>query len=157
MAPGGCGVRPTTTGPPRDVHPPAAGCWCSWPDRTAHGPTKSATSAQRERAVDDVDRDRVALADTAFEDGGGPSVSDLPLDHPLQRTSAEGRVEAFAGQQRAGVVGDLEHDALAGEAILEVAELQVHDVAQVGLRQRAEADDVVDPVDELGLEEPERM
>ena len=36
-------------------------------------------------------------------------------------------------------------------------QLDVDDLAEVGLGQRAEADDLVDPVDELGLEERQRV
>ena len=89
----------------------------------------------------------------ALEDGAREPVADLALDHPLQRPGPEGGVEALPGQQPAGIVGHHQHDALGGQPILKMGELEVHDVGQVVLGQRAEPDDVVDPVDELGLEE----
>ena len=52
-----------------------------------------------ELAVSDVDGDRAALGDLAFEQQHRRRVTDLALDDPLQRPGAERRVEALGGEQ----------------------------------------------------------
>ena len=51
----------------------------------------------------------------------------------------------------------LEFDAPLGEATTQRLELDLDDEGQILLRERAEADDLVDPIDELRLEEADRI
>src|SRR5918994_286931 len=99
-------------------------------------------SAQHELAVEDLHRQLVG---------------ELPLDHPLEGAGAVGRVVALVRQRRGGGVGDLEADAPGGEAVTQASQLDLDDRAEVGLGQLAEPHDLVDAVDELGLEEVARV
>jgi hypothetical protein len=65
---------------------------------------------------------------------------------------AVGRVVAEVAEQRAGVVGQLERDAALGDALDDVLDLETDDLADLLAGQRLELDDVVEAVDELGLE-----
>src|SRR5262249_35228718 len=107
--------------------------------------------------ADGVDGDGISLADLALENLQRKTVADVPLDHPLERASAEHRVVAFTSQERLATLRDIEGDAARCDPVPEMAELNVDDLRQVGLREGPEPDDLVDPVHELGLEERQRV
>src|SRR5205085_5025483 len=76
----------------------------------------------------DMDDGAVALGVTALEQSQGEGIADLPLDDPLQGTGAVDRVVALLGQQGTGLVGDVQAQATLGQAIGEVAQLDVDDL-----------------------------
>ena len=76
----------------------------------------------------------------------------MALDHPLERAGAVHRVVAELAELVARGVGELDGDPALGDPRDQPADLDVDDVAQLLLGQRVELDDVVEAVDELGLE-----
>src|SRR5439155_25740490 len=84
-------------------------------------------------------------------------VADLALDDPLERPGAEGRLVPGPGQPGPGIRRDLELETALGQPPAQVVELDLDDALNVGLAERAKADDLVDAVDELGLEEVVRL
>src|SRR3954454_12823313 len=79
-------------------------------------------------------------------------VLQLALDHPLERPGAVDRVVAPIGQELARLGGHLQPEMPAGQQLLEVAQLNVHDLGQVLAAQWPEHDDIVHPIEELGPE-----
>src|SRR5207244_7895908 len=79
-------------------------------------------------------------------------VDELLLDHPLEGSSAVRRVVAEVSEQRAGIVRELDVDPPLEEAAGEKRDLQLDDLAELLARERLELHDLVEPVDELGLE-----
>ena len=78
----------------------------------------------------------------------------LALDRAAQRPGAVGRVEPGLGEPRLGGVGHLEGEAAVRQARLQGLDLQVHDPRQLGHGERVEQHDLVQAVEELGLERP---
>ena len=74
------------------------------------------------------------------------------LDGALQRTRSEVRVVALREEQVFCRVGELERDLAIGQQAANVFEPQLDDLDQLLFAERAEDDDVVDAVQELGLE-----
>ena len=74
------------------------------------------------------------------------------LDGPLQRTSAEVRIEAFGEQQILGGVGELDGNLALSQQAAHILETKLDDFDQLLLAERAEDDDVIHAVEELGLE-----
>ena len=72
-----------------------------------------------------------------------------PLDRPPERSGPEGEVRALARDQRPRRRRQLQHEVVLGQPLLQVGQQQVHDRRQLGLGQRVEDDDLVDPVQEL--------
>lgn len=63
-------------------------------------------------------------------------------------------VESLAGDQAQSTFGHIEFDAAILEPFGNVPQLNLDDPLDLGDAQRPEHDDVVQPVDELGAEEP---
>src|SRR5260221_4918809 len=82
-----------------------------------------------------IDGHSVALGHGGVEDGGGQPVTDLPLDHPLERPRPEGRVVALPGHDGTGRRGHLEADATGRQALAQVLELDVDDRFEAVRRQ----------------------
>ncbi len=94
----------------------------------------------------------VAGPELALEQLQRELVDELLLDHPLERARAVGRVVAEVAEQRPRVVGQLDLDAALAHTLDQPLDLQVDDLADLLARERVELDDLVEPVDELGLE-----
>ena len=86
------------------------------------------------------------------EDRQRERVDEALLDDALERPRAVGRVVAEVAQQRARVVGELDLDAALTHAGDQALDLEVDDLADLLAAERLELDDVVEAVDELGLE-----
>src|SRR2546423_10984224 len=112
-----------------------------------------ATSTNHDLVTLRVHRRLLTLTQAAVQDRGGQPVADLALDDPLQRSSAECRVEPRMGHQRGRGRRHLQVDPPGGQPLAQMAELNLDDSAQVVLGQCPEVHDVVDPIDELRLEE----
>ena len=69
-------------------------------------------AVETELAVDGIDSDDVSLPELPLEELQGQFVDQLPLDHALQRAGAVRRVVAEVAEQRSGVGGELDLDAL---------------------------------------------
>ena len=89
----------------------------------------------------------------AFENRERERVLESTLNHPLQGARTEGGVVALAGQLFRGRGRHVEGEAALREPVTQTAELDPHDDREVVLVQFAEANDVIDPVHELGSEE----
>ena len=72
-----------------------------------------------------------------------------PLDRPLQRPRAVGRIVALGDQQILGAVGQLDVDLAILEPLHQAAQLDVDDRPHLLAAERVEEDDLVDPVEEL--------
>ena len=128
------------------------------PARAARAPTSSTTSScpvdarrrtgSRERsvaggagedevAVLGVDADRVAVAEVALEQPQRERVLEQPLDRPLQRPRAVGRIPAGLGEHLLRGVGQLEREPALGEPRAQPLELQLDDLAELVARERA--------------------
>ena len=79
-------------------------------------------------------------------------VVDLVLHEPAQRTRPVDRVVAALGEPGAGIRRDRERQPALGEPLLEPVDVERHDLAEVVGGERREHHDVVEAVDELGLE-----
>src|SRR5829696_3259138 len=99
-----------------------------------------------------VDPDPVALAQLALQDRQREAVDEVALDDALERTGAVGRVVAEVAQEGPGVAGQLDLDAALPDPAGQALDLQVDDPADLRAVERVELDDVVQAVDELGLE-----
>src|SRR5579875_4180899 len=116
-------------------------------------PQCTRASAQLEPLPAGVDGDGGTLWVAALEQGKRQGVLDRALQHPAQRAGPESRVVAGLGQPLAGRIGDLQAKAPLGQPCGQAPQLDVHDPPQVLLGEGTEAHDLVDAVDELGLEE----
>ena len=96
--------------------------------------------------VDDDRRARLVLAE---QEVLGEDVLDHVLDDPAQRSRAVGHVVAELDDVLLGGLGDLELHLLGSQLVAHPREHQVHDLADLLDRQRAEDDRRVDPVEEL--------
>src|SRR5207248_6711184 len=105
-----------------------------------------------ERTIRGVHADAVARPPLALEQRQRELVDQLLLDHALERARAEGRVVAQVADQRLRVVGQLDLDAALGDALGDLAQLQLDDLLDLFPRERVELDDLVQAVDELRLE-----
>ena len=112
----------------------------------------------------ELHRERELLAVQAHLDGGalgvavaqqrfGERILDLLQDGPAEGARAQGGLVAQIDQAQLGLFGELEGDAAIGQELVQAAQLDVDDLAQVDLGQRAEDHHVVDAVQELGAEE----
>ena len=99
-----------------------------------------------------VHADVVARREVALQQAPRQRVDEVALDHPLERARAVHRVVAELAELVAGGVGELDAHAALGDPRDQQADLDVDDVAQLLLGERVELDDVVEAVDELGLE-----
>src|SRR3989440_7778847 len=103
-----------------------------------------AGSPDHELVVLDVDHHRVPVAVATFEQPDGQAVADLALDEALERSSPVHGVVAAPGQPGPSRVGHLEAEAAVGQAPVELAQLDIHDLGDVVLGERPEAHDLVD-------------
>src|ERR1017187_7467690 len=130
----------------------------SWGATTENGPPEALRRAglmalgQDEPVPFDFDCDRVAFFVAAFEDGDRQGIADLALDDPAQRARPEVRVVSVVTEPHLAFGRDLDGDAPGFEPLLELPELDPDNCEQVPSPQGAEADDLVDAVDELRLE-----
>ena len=99
-----------------------------------------------------VDDDVVAVQHFAVENLHGQRILHQLLDRALQRARAEIRIVAFGEEQLFRGVGELERNLAVGQQAAHVFEPQLDDLDQLLFAQRAEDDDVVDAVQELGPE-----
>src|SRR5882762_6960356 len=99
-----------------------------------------------------VDDDVVAFVELPFEDSKRERVLQQPLDRALQGTRSESRIVALGRQNLARRRRQLESELSIPQQFLELAKLQIDDVLYLLLAERAEDDDVVDAVEELGAE-----
>src|SRR5436309_2252408 len=103
-------------------------------------------------SVGHVDVHGGAVGVAALEQGERQGIADLALYHPLEGPRAKHRVVTLVGDPRTSLVGDFERQPPLGQPVGEDRQLDVDDLGDVALRQRPEPDDLVDAVDELGLE-----
>src|SRR5208282_514573 len=89
-------------------------------------------------------QDAVAGLEFAVEEFQGQRIEQEPLNGALERTRAELRVEALAGQVAGGGGIDLEGELLAGEPLAQAPQLNFHDPGQLLLVQAVKDDDVID-------------
>src|SRR5688572_21054799 len=96
--------------------------------------------------------DLVALRELGEEDLLRERILDELLDRPLQRPCTEFLIIAVLHQELGGGLSQLERELLVTQALLNILEEDRHDLRDVLLRERVEDDDVVEPVEELGIE-----
>ncbi len=101
--------------------------------------------------VGDIDADLVTVAHLAAEQLAGELVAHRGLYQAAQRPCPVHRVESALGEPTAGVVTHLQAQPAVGEAGTQPVELQADDRLQGLDLQRLEDQDVVEPVEELGL------
>src|SRR6266852_1666885 len=106
-----------------------------------------------ELAVHGIHADGVARVELALEQHLGEWVGDLILDLPCERPRAEVRVVSDRRDVVLRLVGDDERDLLGRELLAHALQLELHDLPDLGLRQRREHDGRVDAVQELRAEE----
>ena len=108
---------------------------------------------QHELAVAGVHADGVALAEVALEDGQRERVDQALGDDPLERARAVGRVVAEVAQQLAGAVGERRPRSRArARAPSRASTWRSTICGDLPAVEAVELDDVVQAVDELGLE-----
>ena len=76
----------------------------------------------------------------------------MPLYCPAQGPSAVNRVEAFPGEQRAGLLGQREGNLPFLQTRLHIADHKLHNLHNIVLAQGVKNDGLVDPVQELRAE-----
>ena len=117
-------LRRSRTGPcPAPIRRPIRRRRCSARPRRRR--RRSARRRRRPRATVSPSRE------LALEQLQRQLVDQLPLDHPLQRPGAVGRVVAEVAEQGARVVGQLDLDALLAQAAGELVDLELDDPAEV--------------------------
>src|SRR5690606_11064905 len=79
-------------------------------------------------------------------------VLDLALHRTAQWASAQRRVEADLDESLLGGLRELDGHVAVEQAVAETLDEQIHDLHELFLRQLREDDDVIDAVEELGLE-----
>ena len=99
-----------------------------------------------------VDEHDVARLPRALEQLLGQRVLHVRLDGTTQRAGAVDRVGALLGQQVLSGVRELDGHALPDEAVPQLAHHEVHDAANLVLRERLEHHDLVHTVEELRAE-----
>ena len=107
---------------------------------------------QRQLTVGRVHAHGVPGMDLAGEQGEREPVDELLLDHPPQRTGAVGRVIAHVCDQLARLIGERYLHTALGDPLDHAGDLEVDDLRDLLTGEGAEADDIVEAVDELGLE-----
>src|SRR5579871_3739162 len=109
-------------------------------------------ACEHERVTVGGDDDTVARLEVSLEQPQGEWVLEEALDGALERPRAVGRIPAGLGQERGRLLAQLEAELALGKTGAQAAELQLDDLPELVARQRAELDDLVDPVQELGAE-----
>ena len=114
-----------------------------------HDRARLAREHQRPRHGVRVGNDPVARLERPGQERACERVLDQPLDGPLERPRAERGVGALAHDQRPRGGRQLEHQVVGRDPPLEVGQLEVRDGRELGVAERVEHDDLVDPVQEL--------
>src|SRR5664280_489644 len=127
------------------------------PPRNARRVTDRDSSHQDDGVVLLVHGHRRSLGVAPLEQSQGQGVLHLALDDTAQWPGPEVGVEAGMGQPRLGGRGHRQAEAPLGEPPAQSQELDGDDPVEVRLGQRVEPHDLVDPVDELGLEVLDRL
>src|SRR5438445_4230167 len=99
-----------------------------------------------------VHADLVALAVAPLQHGERQGVLEQAVDGALQRPGTVHRIVALGHKQLLRRGRHVERELAVGHELRDPGDLQVHDLRDVLVRQRTEHDDVVYPVQELGLE-----
>src|SRR5436190_6787283 len=99
-----------------------------------------------------IDHDVIAVEHLSVEDLQRERILNQLLDGALQRTRSEIRIVALREQQVFGSVGELERDLAIRQQAANVFQPQLDDLDQLLFPERAEDDDIVHTVQELGLE-----
>jgi len=99
-----------------------------------------------------VDTDQVSLAKLSLENRQCKRVEDPALDGPLERPRTVDRIVSFLDDEVTRFVGQLDPELPLFQAAEQRRQLNVDDLADLGPPERVEEDDVVDAVQELGLE-----
>ena len=99
------------------------------------------------------DFDDVAIADVATQKMLGQRVFDVLFHRTAHRTCAILRIEALFHEELAGAVVERDVDVLLLEAGDDLGDLEIDDHIELLLLEHAEDDDIVETVEELGLEE----
>src|SRR5271154_7639024 len=84
-------------------------------------------------------------------------VAEFTLDDTFQRTSAKGRVVAAFGQQVLRRTRHVQGQSAILETTCERAQLDVDDCPEIIAPEWSKANDLVDAIDELGLEVVDRL
>ena len=100
----------------------------------------------------DLDGDRLLVVDFATDDTLAELVEEFVLNGSLDRTGTKLRVEACLGDEGDGLIGDLERDAILGDHLDDLINLQTDNLLDFCLVEGREGDDVVDSVEELWTE-----
>src|SRR6185295_11314399 len=99
-----------------------------------------------------VDHDVVAFAELPFQNRHRQRILQQALDRALQWARAKRRIIAFGGQHFPRRGRELERELSFAEQGFEPLELEIDDVLDLLFAERAEDDDVVDTIEELGAE-----
>ena len=110
------------------------------------------TVLEDELAVLGIDLHVVARVELAVQDLLAEAVLDLVLHRATQRPGAEGRVEPDLDELLLGRARQLDRHVAVEQALAEALDEQIDDLQQLLLVELREHDDVVDAVEELGLE-----
>ena len=94
----------------------------------------------------------LTVFEIAHQDLLGDGLLDVALNHAAQRTGTEQRVEALLREQVLGGVGEFERHMTVEQAVVELLDVQIHDLAHLRLGELLEDDDVVQTVQELRAE-----
>ena len=86
------------------------------------------------------------------EDLLGDGILNVPLYDAAQRPGTQKRIEALFGQQVLGLVGQVQGHVTLEETIVELGDVQIDDLTNLGFSQLLEDDDVIQAVQELGPE-----
>src|SRR3990172_2387231 len=100
-----------------------------------------------------VHLDLVARREIAGQDLLGERILHVALQRALERASPEMLIVPVLHQEVRGCLGQVEGIAGLGHAGLHLGEQDAHDQAYVRAIQGVEYDDVVEPVEELGIED----
>src|SRR6266542_4137939 len=99
-----------------------------------------------------IDNDSVAVVEFAPQQAHGKRLNDLLLDGAFERARPVDGVESFAGDELGGGGCEFQLDFALGQACAEAAELDVEDLLDLLEGERAEYNDLIDPVEELRAE-----
>src|SRR5919108_3833761 len=101
----------------------------------------------------DVHDHRIPIVELTIQHGHRQGILNQPLNRPLERPRAKGRIVTLLGEQTLGIRRYEDRNLAIGEQTLEALELKIHNFLDLFLREGPEDDDVVDAVQELGLED----
>src|SRR6266404_4506999 len=102
--------------------------------------------------VFDADKNRLATTDRATEDFFGQRIFERALDSAAHWAGAILRVVALADQVVLGFLIQLENDIPRLEPLHHFTDFQIQNLDEIGFGERAEYDQVIQSVEELGPE-----